>query len=94
MGIYWCAMDHNRKLKFESPLHFGIKTPGIFHPTTPFPGMFVMKNSQYFDFELVNDCSEEIYYADGYKDITEEVYKEYLEYFPWAKDEIYEPKEN
>ncbi|MFI0477793.1 MAG: hypothetical protein ACH349_01520 [Candidatus Rhabdochlamydia sp.] len=90
MGIYWCAMDEERKEQFEPPKDFSNKTPGIFHPHSPFPNMVMMMNSFGCRFELVNDCDEDRYYDVSYKDITEEVYKKYLDYFPWAKWEIYE----
>ncbi len=93
MGIYWCAMDHKTKEKFEPPLDFSIKSPGIFHPTSPFPNMIIMMNSFGANFELVNDCCEHIYYDEKYKDITDQVYQKLLDYFPFAKDEIYEPKD-
>lgn len=91
MGIYWCAIDEKRKEKIEPPLDFSIKTPGIFHPTSPFPGMVMMMNSFGFNFQLINDAGmEDEYYSDEYKDITDEVYQKYLSFWPWAKDEIYE----
>ena len=96
MGIYWCAYDENKKTFFEPPKDFSIKSPGIFHPTSPFPNMVVMMNSLGYDFSLACDVGWEGPYGydvDKYKDITEEVYEKYLSYFPWAKEEIYEPKE-
>ena len=93
MGIYYQAMERSKKQKFEAPGDFSIKLPGIFHPTNPFSGMVVMMNSFGNHFDIVNDCLDE-YYDDDYVDITDEVYAKYLNFFPWAKDEIYEPKED
>lgn len=96
MDIYWCAYDQSEKIFFEPPKDFCIKSPGIFHPTSPFPNMVVMMNSLGYHFELAFNVGLEGPYgndADKYKDITEEVYQKYLKYFPWSKDEIYEPKE-
>lgn len=90
MGIYWCVIDDYKKQKFEPPLHFSIKSPGIFHPTSPFPGMVMMMNYFGNNFYLINDAHcEGPYYQKEYEDITNEVYKKYLEYFPWAEKEIY-----
>ncbi len=92
MGIYWCAIDKYEKEKINPPKDFSIKTPGLFHPKSPFPGMVMMKNAYGFNFQLVNDSDwEGPYYDDQYKDITEEVYAQYLEKFPEAK-EFYEGK--
>ncbi len=91
MGIYWCAIDLHSKKKIEPPLDFSIKSPGFFHPNSPFPGMVMMMNSFGHQFEIINDSDcQGPYYDDKYENITEEVYKKYLDYFPWAKDELYE----
>jgi hypothetical protein len=92
MGIYWYAIDFDSNEKITPPKDFSINTPGIFHPTNPFPNMVMMMNSLGSRFELINDCNENIYSDAEYKDITDEVYFRYLQYFPWAKDKIYEPK--
>lgn len=95
MGIYWCAIDENSKEKIMVPLEFNNKIPGLFHPSSPFSGMVIMMNSYGHNFMLINDCDwEGPYYDDSYKDVTMDVYKRYIEYFPWAKDRIYEPKED
>lgn len=96
MGIYYCACDKDAKEYFESPKDFSIKHPGIFHPTNPFANMFLMMNAHSPDFEIINDSGWYGPYGDHseeYKNITEEVYAKYLEYYPWAKDEIYDPKD-
>lgn len=94
MGIYYCVIDSQAKKRFEPPRDFSIKEPGIFHPTNPFPNMVMMMNSFGYNFRLCNDTGDEEYYRNDCEDITDEVYEKYLSYFPWAKDEIYEPKEN
>lgn len=96
MGIYYCAADENTKEMFDSPKNFSIKFPGIFHPTNPFSNMVVMMNSMGYNFEIFNDCGHHGPYAVDaeYKDITDEVYEKYINFFPWAKHEIYEPIEN
>jgi len=92
MGIYYCAVDWNEKKRIEPPRDFSIKAPGIFHPTNPFPNMVMMKNYQGYDFELLDDCGAAYETACEFEDITEQVYKEFLDTFPFAKDEIYEQK--
>jgi len=91
MATYYCAIDIQNKLKISPPLQFSIKCPGIFHPTSPFPNMVMMKNAYGYNFTLVNDggIMDDIYYMDGLIDITDATYAEYLKQFPWAK-EIYE----
>jgi hypothetical protein len=81
MGIYWYAIDHGEKVYFDAPDSWAIKSPGCYHPKNPFPGMVVMRNVRGYHFEIENDMSGD--YGDGaYKDITEEVYKEYQDEFP------------
>jgi hypothetical protein len=84
MGIYYYAIDHNEKKYFDAPDDYAIKTPGIYHPNNPFPGMVIMMNCRGYNFEIENDCSNS--YGDGtYQDITEKVFseyrKEFVEYF-------------
>ncbi len=86
MGIYWCAIDFERKLIIHPPNGFSCKTPGLFHPNNPFPGMVIMKNYQSCNFEIIND-GEPWFYDDSYKDITKEVYEEYLNKFKEEKNE-------
>ena len=94
MGIYYCAIDLNSKLLIEPPNDFSIKYPGVCHPNSPFPGMVIMKNCQGFNFEIYNDMSATYDdYIGACEDITDQVYSDYLELFPWAKDEIYEKKD-
>lgn len=79
MGIYWCAVDDKQKQRIEPPNGYANKTPALYHPENPFSGMVIMKNSQGYNFELVNDGGwNNSYYSDEYKDITDDVYKEYL----------------
>lgn len=81
MGIYWSAVDWIQEKQFQAPKDFSIKAPGIFHPNNPFPNMVMMKNYQGYNFELVNDMSTEYETSCSFEDITEEVYKEYKDYF-------------
>jgi hypothetical protein len=82
MGIYYMAMDHKKKQKIEPPGDFSIKSPGIFHPHNPFPNMVIMANALGNNFEIVNDCDENTYYADGYEDKTDYFYDMLKRYFP------------
>ncbi len=87
MGIYWCAVDDNEKKRIFPPDGFAIKTPGLYHPSNPFPGMVIMMNSRGYNFELVNDGGwDERFYSKEYEDITEKVFKEYLE--NWIEGEV------
>lgn len=79
MGIYYYAVDTNSKKYFTAPDNFAIKSPGIFHPENPFPGMMVMMNIRGYNFEIWNDCSSNVPPEDGYEQVTEKVYNEYLE---------------
>jgi hypothetical protein len=83
MAAYYFAACDKTKERFESPLDFSIKSPGCFHPENPFPGMFVMKLAYGYKFFLTNDYIE----TDrlSYKDITEDVYAQYLETFSKKK---------
>jgi|ERR1700679_323863 len=88
MGIYYAAVDRQAKKRLESPEGYSIKSPGIYHPHNPFPHMVVMKNSQGWDFEIINDWgSGDAYYSSEYEDITEQVFKEYLDTFSWSKEQ-------
>lgn len=81
MGIYYFAVDYNRKLQMWSPKNFDVKSPGIFYPGNPFPCMVIMKNIQGFDFEIVNDVST--YDEHSFENVTEKVYNELKEKFPY-----------
>ena len=81
MGLYWYAIDHDEKEYFDAPQDYSIKTPGVYYPTNPFPGMVVMMNCHGYNFEIENDYANS-YGDSSYKDITEEVYKKYRETFP------------
>lgn len=87
MGIYYAAVDNERKKYFESPK--SIKYPGICHPLNPFGCMLVMKNAQGFNFELESDAHWDCYYDKDYDDISLQIYEEFKEMFPCAK-EIYD----
>lgn len=75
MGIYYFAVSIENKEYFESPGKYSMKSPGIYWPTNPFPGMVVMKNSKGENFEIWNDCGS--FYDLDLKDITEQVFEEY-----------------
>jgi hypothetical protein len=81
MGMYYYAVDCGHKQYFTAPRNYAIKSPGIFHPKNPFPGMVVMKNIQGFNFEIWDDFSSHIPPEEGYEEITESVYQEYLDRF-------------
>jgi len=81
MGIYWYAYDAEENECFCSPTDFSGN--GCIKPNNPFPAMVMMKNMRGYTFELVNDGSWEM--PDGCKDITQQVYNEYLDLIPWAK---------
>lgn len=86
MGIYYYAVDTNAKKYFSAPDDWAIKNPGIFHPKNPFPHMLVMMNIRGYQFEIWNDCGNDIPPEEGYADITHEVYREYLNVFKdWEK---------
>jgi hypothetical protein len=82
MGIYYQAMDHNKKEIIEPPEDFSIKFPGIIHPHNPFSMMVVMANALGSNFEIVNDCDENTYYANGYKYMTDHYFEMLCKYFP------------
>jgi hypothetical protein len=89
MGIYWCAIDEYRKEKIKPPANFSNKSPGLFHPNSPFPGIVIMMNTFGNNFEIINDSDwEGPYYDNSYEDITEKVYKKYLDYFQIKEKEF------
>lgn len=81
MGIYYYAVDQGQKKYFSSPDGWSVKSPNIYHPENPFPHMVIMMNSRGNHFDILNDCSNDIPPSDNFKDITSEVYAEYLEIF-------------
>ena len=50
MGIYYYAVDENEKKQIWPPEKFANKSPGVFHPKNPFPGMVVMMNTRGYNF--------------------------------------------
>lgn len=84
MGIYWLAVDERENLVIYPPNKFSIKTPCLFHYKNPFSVMIIMKNTQGYNFEITNDMKFEI--TDEYKDVTDEVFEEYLSIFPDGKN--------
>lgn len=87
MGIYWYAYDNYHNKYFMSPTSYS--GDSIIQPNNPFPQMIIMKNMRGYNFGLYNDVSWDI--PDKSIDITNEVYKEYLDLFPWA-EKYYEQK--
>ena len=88
MGIYYAAFDRIAKKRFEAPEMYSSKAPGMYHPNNPFPGMIIMMNSRGYNFELINDADwEGSFYDSQYQDITEQVFKEYLDTFSWSKEQ-------
>lgn len=85
MGIYWAAVDNNQKQYFEPPGSFANKTPGLYHPHSPFPAMVVMMNSRGNRFEIDNDMGASYETWSCYENITDKVYAELLTQFPNAK---------
>lgn len=86
MGIYYFAVDYEKKEQMWAPRRFSDKC--IYHPKHPLPHMIVMKNCQGCNFEIVNDVST--YQEHEFKDVTEETYKELKKEFPdfdWEMNE-------
>ncbi len=78
MGIYYFAVDYNKKQKMWAPGNWSDKC--IYYPGHPLPHMMVMKNYYGSNFEIVNDMySEE---EHEFKDVTKEVYEEWKQKFP------------
>lgn len=77
MGIYWFAVDYDKKEQMWAPKGWSDKC--IDYPTHPLPCMIAMKNMQGYDFEIINDGSS--YSEHSFKDVTEEVYQEWKEKF-------------
>lgn len=89
MGVDYYAVDENEKKKIRPPDLYQSKSPGVFHPNNPFPGMVIMKNCQGYCYEIFNDFKD-FHDDDEYQDITENVYKEYKDIFisvNWDKRE-------
>ena len=76
MGIYYCAVDFEDKTIINPPPNFSCKFPGLVHPKNPFSCMVIMMNARGYSYEIVIE-----FFESGYKDITEQVYKEYKELF-------------
>jgi hypothetical protein len=77
LGIYYFAVDYDKKKQMWSPHNFSDKC--IDSPGHPLPAMVTMKNLQGWNFQFVNDVST--FEEHSYEDITEEVFKEWLEKF-------------
>lgn len=97
MMRYYSAKDYRAKEEIHPPGNYECKASGVYHPKNPFPGMVVMKNTQGCKFEIVDDACITLHeenfknisgggckfaiYEENFKDITDEVYKEYLDMF-------------
>lgn len=81
MGIWYYAVDTGEKKYFNAPGYFSMKSPGCYHPTNPFPGMVVMMNCRGYNYEIWDDSGNNIPPEDGYENITDQVYDEYLDWF-------------
>ena len=80
MAAYWAAIDFKKGLILHPPGNCACKYPGFYHPLSPFPGMVMMKNSQGYEFVIVNDDSYTTFYGDWSE--TDSVYcLEYKEMF-------------
>lgn len=89
MGIYYFAVDHNNKQQMWAPGRWSDKC--IHYPGHPLPAMVAMENRRGSSFEFTNDMAEDSSFS--YKDVTEEVYKEWKECFKdfdWTEYEKYE----
>lgn len=82
MSIYWYAYNRVKNEYFMSPVDYSGYS--CIKPNNPFAAMVIMKNMRGYNFDLVNDVSWDM--PDGCRDITDDVYKEYTDLFPWAKD--------
>lgn len=85
MGIYYYAADTKEMKIIRPPGSYANKSPGIFHPNNPFPGMVCMMNVYGYNYEIFNDCGWGPGDEEGYQEITEEVYQKYLETFKEEK---------
>lgn len=80
MGTYYAAVDFTTKEWIEPPDKWANKSPGLYHPQNPFPGMVIMMNTRGNNFEIIDDCTaQDTFYSGIFKDITNEVYEEYKE---------------
>jgi len=106
MGVNWMAVNYKQKKYFEAPAlddneHSINRGRMVYHPSNPFPNMFLMVNYGYRpfkdgDYYLRGDnvgygltftdlpdgekLSAKTFFSD-FKNVTEEIYKEYLEDF-------------
>lgn len=78
MGIYYFAVDYERKEQMWAPKFFSDKC--IYHPDHPLPHMIALKNCEGCNFEIVNDLAT--YEEHEFKDVTQKVYQEFKDKFP------------
>lgn len=89
MGTYWYAINFDNMTYFEAPSEFGFnKSYHVHNPENIFPHMFVYMNEKpdsIFDqYELKSDefkCVLNGKEWNDFKNITEDVQKEYLEFW-------------
>lgn len=86
MGIYYFAVDYDAKEQMWAPKNQSDKC--IFWPGHALPAMVAMKNCRGARFQFVNDVST--YKEHEFKDVTDEVYKEWKEEFPNFDWDTYE----
>ncbi len=89
MGIYWYAYNEEKNTYFCSPTN--LKGNCIITPDNSFPQMFIMMKMRGESYSLVNDMIWEM--DDDSKDVTQEIYEEYLRSVPWA-EEYYKEKDS
>ena len=87
MGIYYYAYEASSNTFFQSPKN--VKGKNVMSPSNPF-GQMLMKNMRGGKYEVVDDWNW--YRPDDCKDITEQVWSEYLLEFPQAIDLMTEEK--
>lgn len=77
MGIYYYAVDFEKKKYFSAPLNFAIKYPGIYALGNPFCNMIVMRNAKGDNYEICDDYGHDIPPDNDYEDVTEQVFDQY-----------------
>jgi hypothetical protein len=88
MGIYYYAINHDTKQYFTAPGDYSIKS-GCFSPGSPFPSMLAGVCYIESGWFIVDDIGWEIEDCidDGYKDITNELWKTFKEKYPDFENE-------
>lgn len=84
MGIYWFAVDYDKKQQMWAPKGWSDKC--IYVPGHPLPCMITMKNVHGYNFKIVHDMNT--FEEHEYEDVTEKVFQELKDKFPnydWDK---------